>query len=125
MDQYHFIIIILLLVIIIILGMVFTKEKKAIEKFHSNVNGYRSSEDEKGDCKTWASYGECTTNWNHMINRCPSECPAQVKDAQIHKDKCEQWRDEGYCNDKNQRIYMDKQCSKYCDENSSTPLFLM
>lgn len=51
MDQYHFIIIILLLVIIILLGIIFMKEKRTVEKFHSNVNGYRSLEDEKGDCK--------------------------------------------------------------------------
>jgi hypothetical protein len=125
MDKYHIIIIILLLVIIILLGLVFMKEKKMVEKFQANVNGYRSLEDEKGDCKKWASYGECTTNWNHMVNKCPEECPAQVKDVRTHKDKCEEWKNKGYCNDQIHKIYMDKQCSNYCNEDNSAPLFLM
>jgi uncharacterized protein (DUF927 family) len=134
-EEYHIIIIILLVIIIglLIYHMMHNKHSEKIENFNYNTNGY-SAKIESKDCAKWADYGECTTNWHYMVNKCPKYCPDQVKDVQKHNKKCKQWKNEGYCHKKKEKEYMNKQCPGYCDSkytvsecdriHSDTPIFL-
>ena len=71
-EGYHILIIILLVVIIGLLiyhMMHNNKSSKKMESFSNyGTNGYRPKMEPK-NCAKWADYGECTTNWNYMINK--------------------------------------------------------
>ena len=116
--NYHIIIIVLLLVVIFLLLILFNK-KNTIEKFYNQnkhpESPYKLDDYNEENCKKWASYGECTSNWQNMIEDCPTQCKEQVNDIKKHNKKCEDWAKRDFCNDKNEKEYMHQQCSDFCD----------
>jgi len=96
-----------------------TKSVAATRKVQSNSTQTLKCSDNKENCASWATAGECNTNPNYMLAQCCRSCKTnhgiQMSDEQTCSDSnnfCMSWSMNGEC--ANNPMYMKKKCCDSC-----------